>query len=153
MSSDNANAASPSPSDEVTQLRALVADLKEKFDSLLVNANAQAAFWLEMSRHFGPTETRLQAELRLFAFAQPDNMTSVAYTIAFKQLASSLDLPERCLRIFYLGNLNEKAQGFLNKLQSIPEKLVDLVAQSDWKRRRRRSLTRWMLRLTTNATP
>ena len=81
-----------------------------------------------MSHHFGPTETRLQAELRLFSFAQEDDMPTTDYTIAFKQLASSLDLPERCLRIFYLGNLNERAQSFLNRLQSIPEKMADLYA-------------------------
>lgn len=44
--------------------------------------NDLPTFWREMARHFGPSESRLQMELRLFAYRQ-DDRSAVDYTEGF----------------------------------------------------------------------
>lgn len=83
-------------------------------------------FWSVMAAHFGIKESRIQVELKLLRFRQ-DKLTAAEFGTRFKQMASTINSPERPLIAIFILNLNEKTMTSLRHQQNFPDRLEDLI--------------------------
>lgn len=83
-------------------------------------------FWSAMAAYFGIKESRIQVELKLLRFRQ-DKLSVVDYATRFKNIASTIDYPERPLIAIFISNLNEKTMAYLRHQSNFPDRLEDLI--------------------------